>query len=172
VPLIEKQPEVRVIPFAKVEDAVSEVALKMLAWSPPMKVEVAVEVDWMTDVSSPFQKLPKLESSLPENVDVAVELELSAPLIESPPFVTVKWPKTEEEARETKPELRVESPETARVEEAESAPPRVKEFCELIKVERLPEVLKMSKMFAVWFATGLIAKVVVAVEVEVIPKTA
>jgi hypothetical protein len=58
----------------------------------------------MTEVSNPFQKLPKLPSSLPEKVEVAVDEELSAPEIESPP-------------------------------------PTVREFCELMKVERFPFVL-------------------------------
>lgn len=35
----------RVMPLAKVEDEVSEVALKIGASIPPAKVEVAVEVD-------------------------------------------------------------------------------------------------------------------------------
>ncbi len=113
-----------------------------------MKVEVAVEVPWIKEVSSPFQKLPKLERSLPEKVEVAVDDEFRAPRIERPPW-TVREELIEEDERETNPELRVESPETARVEEAESAPPRVKEFCELMKVERTPLVLYMSKMFAV-----------------------
>ena len=43
--MIEKQPEVSVMPLANVDDEVKLVALKMLAWRPPMKVEVAVEVD-------------------------------------------------------------------------------------------------------------------------------
>ena len=41
-PFTEKQPEVRLIPFAKVEDAVDEVTLRRAVWSPPRKVEVAV----------------------------------------------------------------------------------------------------------------------------------
>jgi len=146
--LIEKQPEVSVMPLANVEEAVREVALKMLAWRPPMKVEVAVEVPWIKEVSSPFQKLAKLPSSLPEKVEVAVDDEFRAPRIERPPW-TVKLELIDEDDRETKPELRVERPETASVEEAEIAPPTVREFCELMKVERLPDVLKMSKMFAV-----------------------
>ncbi len=50
VPLIAKHPEVKFTPLAKVEEAELEVALKMLAWIPPAKVEVAVVValSWPT----------------------------------------------------------------------------------------------------------------------------
>lgn len=83
----------------------------------------------------------------------------------------MRAPLTEEEARETKPEFRVERPATASVEDPEIAPPTVREFAELMKVERLPLVLYMSRMLAVCPATGLIAKVVVAVDVPVMEKT-
>ena len=47
VPLIEKQPLVRFRPLAKVEEAEAEEALKILAETPPVKVEVAVVVALM-----------------------------------------------------------------------------------------------------------------------------
>lgn len=58
----------------------------------------------------------------PSRVEVAVELELSAPDMERPPFVRVRWPKIEEDASETNPPFKVERPETERVEEAEREP--------------------------------------------------
>ena len=44
VPLMEKQPAERLMPLAKVEEAVELVILRALACSPPVKVEVAVPV--------------------------------------------------------------------------------------------------------------------------------
>ena len=44
LPLIEKHPPVRLIPLAKVDEAVALVALKMLALIPPVNVLVAVVV--------------------------------------------------------------------------------------------------------------------------------
>ena len=42
-PFTEKQPFVRLMPFANVEDAMAEVTLRSRVCSPPAKVEVAVE---------------------------------------------------------------------------------------------------------------------------------
>jgi hypothetical protein len=42
--LIEKQPPVRLIPFAKVDDAVVELTLRSATLIPPVNVEVAVDV--------------------------------------------------------------------------------------------------------------------------------
>ena len=44
MPLTEKQPAVRLIPFAKVEEAEVEVMFKRFDCMPPVKVEVAVVV--------------------------------------------------------------------------------------------------------------------------------
>ncbi len=54
LPLTEKQPEVRLIPFAKVEEAVAEVELKMRPEIPPAKVEVAEALYAVTLPSKAF----------------------------------------------------------------------------------------------------------------------
>lgn len=42
VPFTAKQPEVKLIPFAKVDEAVAEVTFKRFVWMPQANVEVAV----------------------------------------------------------------------------------------------------------------------------------
>jgi hypothetical protein len=95
-PFTEKQPEVRLIPFAKVDDAVTLVALKIAAWRPPAKVDDAVEVAVIAvTVVEPKEAEPVIEScahgevvpiaTAPLKVDVAVDEALKAPRIERPP---------------------------------------------------------------------------------------
>ena len=49
---MEKHPAARLIPFAKVE-VDTPVTLRSAVWSPPAKVEVAVELDWYRDAVMP-----------------------------------------------------------------------------------------------------------------------
>ena len=65
-------------------------------------------------------KLAPRAWSDPAKVEVAVEDEFRAPVIESGP-TTVSAPLTDEEAREAKPACKVERPLTASVDEAERA---------------------------------------------------
>ena len=70
VPEIEKHPAVRLIPFANVDEAVADVALNMLAATPPEKVEVAVVVATKFPTVS---CVPVATSAVPAAFEVMIE---------------------------------------------------------------------------------------------------
>lgn len=93
-PFIAKQPPVRLIPFANVEEAVVEVVLSIVAWTPAPNEDVAVVDVELNDraVTTPVKTpLPVTPNGVP-GVPVATPKVVVAMKLVVDPFVPVKPP--------------------------------------------------------------------------------